>query len=213
MIAANRCAADFIIRERRSALHRIHKKPSPESVDKLCRLLAELGIVFPQDPSGKDFAEAITAADKKSAALGNALLPVILGTLGRAYYAPDTTSGHFGLACRRYMHFTSPIRRYPDLLTQRALIAALEKNERHTDDSIAAVGEHCSEQEVKPIRPNGTATAAFVCGGKRACRRMFFSFCFGNRRFWRFCFRSGIKLGRPCAHRRHPRLLATHAEK
>ena len=59
----------LIIRERRSALHRIHKKPSPESVDKLCRLLAELGIVFPQDPSGKDFAEAITAADKKSAAL------------------------------------------------------------------------------------------------------------------------------------------------
>ena len=53
MIAANRCAADFIIRERRSALHRIHKKPSPESVDKLCRLLAELGIVFPRTLRGK----------------------------------------------------------------------------------------------------------------------------------------------------------------
>ena len=55
MIAANRCAADFIIRERRSALHRIHKKPSPESVDKLCRLLAELGIVFPPGPFGERF--------------------------------------------------------------------------------------------------------------------------------------------------------------
>ena len=167
MIAANRCAADFIIRERRSALHRIHKKPSPESVDKLCRLLAELGIVFPQDPSGKDFAEAITAADKKSAALGNALLPVILGTLGRAYYAPDTTSGHFGLACRRYMHFTSPIRRYPDLLTQRALIAALEKNERHTDDSIAAVGEHCSEQEVKADKAEWDCRQRLLCAAAK----------------------------------------------
>ena len=112
------------------------------------------------------------------------------------------------------MHFTSPIRRYPDLLTQRALIAALEKNERHTDDSIAAVGEHCSEQEVKADKAEWDCRQRLLCAAaKERVGECFSAFCFGNRRFWRFCFRSGIKLGRPCAHRRHPRLLATHAEK
>ena len=123
----------------------------------------------------------------------NALLPVILGTLGRAYYAPDTTSGHFGLACRRYMHFTSPIRRYPDLLTQRALIAALEKNERHTDDSIAAVGEHCSEQEVKADKAEWDCRQRLLCAAaKERVGECFSAFVSGTVGL-AFLFRSGIK--------------------
>lgn len=146
MIAANRCAADFVIRRRLPALHRIHKKPSGDNVKALRAILSQLGVAFPARPAARDFSIALEQIAAKDANLADCLLPVLLGTLARAEYAPNEKTGHFGLSCSRYLHWTSPIRRYPDLLTHRAIIAGLCGQKAKMPD-LRATGEHCSQTE------------------------------------------------------------------
>ena len=147
MIAANRCAADFLITRRLPALHRIHKSPEPESIQNLRRTLTAQGVKFPARPKASDFGAAWLALAKKDAELAECLLPVLLGALARAEYKPDEETGHFGLACPRYLHFTSPIRRYPDLLAHRAIIAGLA-GEKFSADGLEETGAHCSHAEI-----------------------------------------------------------------
>ena len=147
MIAANRCAADFVIRRRLPALHRIHKKPSADNVRMLRAVLSPLGISFPARPGARDFGDAMDEIAAKDAALADCLLPVLLGALSRAEYAPDAKTGHFGLACSRYLHWTSPIRRYPDLLAHRAILSGLAGEKAKIPD-LREIGAHCSQTEV-----------------------------------------------------------------
>ena len=147
MIAANRCAADFVIRRRLPALHRVHKKPTAESVRMLRALLSSLGVDFPARPAAQDFGDAMDAVAAKDAALADCLLPVLLGALARAEYAPDEKTGHFGLSCARYLHWTSPIRRYPDLLAHRAILAGLSGETPRLPD-LREIGAHCSQTEI-----------------------------------------------------------------
>ena len=161
MIAANRCAADFVIRRRLPALHRVHKKPNSENVKNLTAILSNLGINFPQRPQASDFGVALAAVADKDSALVDCIVPVLLGALSRAEYAADEKTGHFGLSCPRYLHFTSPIRRYPDLLAHRALIAGIYG--RKPPPLTAGIGEHCSQTEVAADKAGWECRQRLLC--------------------------------------------------
>ena len=175
MLLANQSAADFLIRRRRRVLHRVHPKPPAENLAKLRLILApfKIGIPPAQKLRAADFAEAIEAIRARDEGLGEAMLPAVLGALSRAQYAPDEETGHFGLACAHYLHFTSPIRRYPDLLTHRAIVAALEadnplctaadKSLYATAEGLAALGEHCSQTEVQADKSEWDCYQALMC--------------------------------------------------
>ena len=165
MIAANRCAADFVIRRRLPTLHRIHRKPSTENVRNLSRLLGGLGVDFPARPVAADFGRALEAIVAKDEGLADCIVPVLLGTLSRAEYAPDEKTGHFGLSCSRYLHFTSPIRRYPDLLVHRAIIAGLSKQNKQkvAVGDLAALGAHCSQTETAADKAGWDCRQRLLC--------------------------------------------------
>jgi ribonuclease R len=124
MLAANVCASDFLHDNDHPALYRIHEGPSPEKLGKLRGFLAEFGLALGggDDPMAKDYAMLLEKTRSRPDA--QLLQTVMLRSLRQAVYSPDNV-GHFGLAYDSYTHFTSPIRRYPDLLVHRAIKAVL----------------------------------------------------------------------------------------
>ncbi len=145
MLAANVCAGDFIAARGHPVLYRVHDVPAPEKVKALRDFLAELGLVLPggEKPKPKDYAQLLDKIRKRP---DFALLQtILLRSMKQAIYTPDNV-GHFGLAFDAYVHFTSPIRRYPDLLVHRA-IKALLSNERYSGINWEEMGRHCSETE------------------------------------------------------------------
>jgi ribonuclease R len=145
MLAANVCASRFLAEHGQATLYRIHESPSEEKITRLRDFLAEFGLSLEgkEAPEGRDFAKVLEAiGDKPERAL---LQTVMLRSLRQARYSPDNV-GHFGLAYEAYTHFTSPIRRYPDLLVHRAIKAVLDKKPFSPGDWEAA-GLHCSATE------------------------------------------------------------------
>ena len=129
MLAANTCAADFMTRSKHIGLYRVHEGPTTDKLKALREFLRTLGLSIGggTEPSAKDYAELL---DKARARPDYALLQTMcLRSMQQAIYGPDNM-GHFGLSYPAYTHFTSPIRRYPDLLTHR-VIKALLKGERY----------------------------------------------------------------------------------
>ena len=125
MLAANTCAADFLARSKHPALFRIHEGPSPERLTLLREFLQGLGLALGggDDPRPSDYAAiAAQIAGRPDAQL---LQTMLLRSMQQAVYSPHNV-GHFGLSYEAYAHFTSPIRRYPDLLTHRAIKALLQ---------------------------------------------------------------------------------------
>ena len=130
MLAANVCAADFITRGKQPGLYRIHEGPTPEKVEILRNYLRMLGINarVSDEPSPGELAEIAEATkDRPDAEQVHAML---LRSMQQAIYSPYN-SGHFGLAYESYTHFTSPIRRYPDLLVHRVIKAILRGEKYH----------------------------------------------------------------------------------
>ena len=145
MLAANVCASDFLQQHKQPCLYRIHEGPTPEKLDALRQFLREFGLELPggEEPHAKDYAKLIEKIKPRpDAAL---LQTVALRSLRQAMYSPDNV-GHFGLAYEAYTHFTSPIRRYPDLLVHRAIKAALRK-EKYAPGDWSSIGLHCSATE------------------------------------------------------------------
>jgi ribonuclease R len=145
MLCANVCAGEFISRAGQPALYRVHDVPSAEKVGALRDFLAELGLQLPggEIPRPKDYAELLERIKKRP---DFALLQtILLRSLKQAVYSP-ANAGHFGLAFEAYVHFTSPIRRYPDLLVHRA-IKALLAGKKYAEPDWEALGRHCSETE------------------------------------------------------------------
>ncbi|PXW89648.1 RNAse R [Nitrosomonas sp. Nm84] len=145
MLAANVCAADFLQKHGQTTLYRIHEDPTPEKVVALRNFLKEFGIQLggKTKPSAKDYAQTLLKiCDRPDAQL---LQTVMLRSLKQAVYSPDIT-GHFGLAYESYTHFTSPIRRYPDLLVHRAIKAVLA-GEIYQPGDWQELGKHCSMTE------------------------------------------------------------------
>ena len=169
MIAANRCAADFIIRHRRPALHRAHPRPDDEAVAKLAIALREAGLPpLPRRPQAGDFAKPLEAAEQKDPRLADALMSTVLGAIGRACYTPEFKTGHFGLACKRYLHFTSPIRRYPDLIAHRVLTEILTgKKSGVASADLAETGRHCSETEAAADKIGWNCRQRLLCWAAR----------------------------------------------
>lgn len=145
MLAANVCASDFLQQRKHPALYRVHEGPTPEKLEKLRSFLAEFGFDLPggDDPHASDYARLL---DKLKGRPDVQLLQtVMLRSLRQAVYSPDNV-GHFGLAYESYTHFTSPIRRYPDLLVHRAIKAVLA-GEQYRPGDWDAIGSQCSTTE------------------------------------------------------------------
>ena len=147
MIAANVCAAQFLERHERPALYRVHESPAPEKAEQLASAFAARGIGWsPSAPSPAALRQALQAIGERPDRW--LLEMLVLRTMQRADYRPEAR-GHFGLALERYMHFTSPIRRYPDLVVHRAIKGVLHRNAAPVGsaDWVAAAGQQSSVTE------------------------------------------------------------------
>lgn len=145
MLSANVCASDFLKKQKQPSLYRVHEGPTPEKLTALREFLSEfgLGISGGDTPQAKDYAKLLVQIKPRPDA--QLLQTVMLRSLHQAVYSPDNV-GHFGLAYDQYTHFTSPIRRYPDLLVHRSIKAAL-KGEKYAPGNWAELGGHCSMTE------------------------------------------------------------------
>ncbi len=148
MLAANVCAADWMRRVRHPGLYRVHEGPVPEKLAKLREFLRSLGLALGggDDPAPADYAALVESVRARPDA--TLLQTMMLRSMQQAVYSPDN-EGHFGLAYDAYAHFTSPIRRYPDLLTHR-VIKALLRGGRYRPAPDAAL-----LSEAIRIRPPG----------------------------------------------------------
>ncbi len=126
MLAANVCSADFILQSKHAGLYRVHEGPTPEKKETLKAYLKALGIglSITDDPKPAEFQAIANATKDRPDA--QQIHSMLLRAMQQAIYTPSN-SGHFGLAFEAYTHFTSPIRRYPDLLVHRVIKAILGK--------------------------------------------------------------------------------------
>ena len=159
MIAANVESAKFVEKAKLPALYRIHDDPDPTKVVALREFLAGRGLRLGggDKPKAMDYAKTLALARKRTDA--SLIQTVLLRSLMQAQYKQENT-GHFGLALTHYSHFTSPIRRYPDLLLHRAIKHALLSQKKtagifrrksepfvYTSEQMGAMGAHCSMTE------------------------------------------------------------------
>ncbi|HSV51596.1 MAG TPA: ribonuclease R, partial [Burkholderiaceae bacterium] len=126
MLAANVCSADYILQSKHPGLFRVHEGPTPEKKDILRNYLKAIGVglTITDDPKPGEFQRIAEATKERPDA--QQIHSMLLRSMQQAIYTP-INSGHFGLAYEAYTHFTSPIRRYPDLLVHRVIKAILAK--------------------------------------------------------------------------------------
>ncbi|KYL32772.1 MULTISPECIES: ribonuclease R [Pseudoalteromonas] len=153
MILANVSAAKLLEKHEASALYRVHDEPDSEKLGNFTQFLTELGIesTLSDEPTPKEITHVLARlGDRPEAEL---IQTMLLRSMKQAVYQPDNI-GHFGLALSAYAHFTSPIRRYPDLVVHRAIKAVLKAQGQQTsgeyaysDDEVDQLGEQCSTTE------------------------------------------------------------------
>jgi ribonuclease R len=157
MIAANEAVATLLETRKLPCLYRVHERPEPKRVEHLVEQLAALDVATPPLPetmtpqqAGDLVGDVSRLVDEHVRRTGRgraALTSLVLRSLKQAHYAPRN-AGHFGLRSPRYCHFTSPIRRYPDLICHRALLAAIGAGEQPPPASaMEEAGEWCSTRE------------------------------------------------------------------
>ena len=150
MIAANVAAARRLLRARIPALYRVHEGPEAEKLADVRAFLAELGLRLGggDEPQPRHYAQLLRRIQDRPDR--HLIEQVLLRSLKQAVYSPDNV-GHFGLAVEAYTHFTSPIRRYPDLLVHRALRHLIARRPvaefECTHERLVALGDHCSMTE------------------------------------------------------------------
>ena len=142
MLAANVCAADLMVRKKHEGLYRVHDGPTVDKLTNLRAFLKTLGLTLAggDDPQASDYSAVIERIRPRPDA--PLLQTMLLRSMQQAIYSPDN-GGHFGLAYPAYAHFTSPIRRYPDLLVHRVLKALIANTtyvprlpDREGDDDV-----------------------------------------------------------------------------
>ena len=147
MVAANVSAAQFLLSKELPALYRVHETPSAEKLSGLREFLSELGLSLGggDEPSPSDYARLLSAAHQRQDA--HLLQTVMLRSMKQAMYHPENV-GHFGLSLEAYVHFTSPIRRYPDLLVHRAICHLINNKKAskwaYSHEDMVQLGDHCS---------------------------------------------------------------------
>ena len=172
MIAANVAAANFVSDHHSQTLYRIHPKPSEKKLGALRSYLSRIGLDLPggDNPSSMDYARFVKQIAKRE---DNKIIgELILRSLSKALYSPDNI-GHFGLALEKYAHFTSPIRRYPDLQLHRVIKYLLEKDKKrnwgkigaraYTKEELLILGNRCSEREVEAFYAEMDVDADLKC--------------------------------------------------
>ncbi|PCI52662.1 MAG: ribonuclease R [Gammaproteobacteria bacterium] len=159
MILANVATAKFIEKNKKPGLFRVHDKPSEDKYNNFVSYLSELGISLPkrEEPEPKDYCDILAkVANRPDQEL---IQTMLLRSMRQAVYQSDNL-GHFGLALQSYSHFTSPIRRYPDLVVHRVIKSILQQ-QLSSNETVAAnaglydykleevieLGEHCSMTE------------------------------------------------------------------
>jgi ribonuclease R len=175
MILTNEQVADLLEKRKAATLYRVHEQPEPERVKRLFDQLAALGVPTPPAPERMSPTEAgtlvgdtsrLVAAEARRRGHGrDAYASLVLRSLKQAIYS-ERNVGHAGLGSPAYCHFTSPIRRYPDLVAHRALLAAIGAGESSPDPSeVRDAGWRCSEREreaMKVERRGDDVCAAFL---------------------------------------------------
>lgn len=147
MIAANESVTEYMLAKKRPFIYRIHEEPSPEAILKFTKLSKTMGVPFmnkggiPKPKVLADFVKQL-AGHPAEPVLANALLR----SMRQAIYTATHTE-HYGLASEGYTHFTSPIRRYPDLVVHRLLRATLAGEPTANDEELEQITEHCSYRE------------------------------------------------------------------
>lgn len=146
MLAANVCAADFLHGHKHTVLYRIHQGPTPEKLEALREFMGEFGLQLGggDEPQASDYSKLLKSI--KGRPDHGLLQTVMLRSLRQAKYEPENI-GHFGLGYEAYTHFTSPIRRYPDLLVHRAIKAVLQGKQYKPAMKWNELGVHCSMTE------------------------------------------------------------------
>ena len=183
MILANVCAAMFLEKNKLPAPHRSHPQPKPEKIANLREFLNGLGLSLPggDTPEPRDYSELLNSIQDRTDL--HLIQTVLLRSLSQATYTADPT-GHFGLALEHYAHFTSPIRRYPDLLVHRAIRHILRhtagksfakkalqniigkkaaKSYAYSKDEMISLCEHCSITERRAEDASRDVTAWLKC--------------------------------------------------
>ena len=156
MILANEAVAGLLAGRRREALYRVHERPEPQAVELLLAKLADLGVPTPPAPERLGPADAALLAaaaservmeyTRQSGRGRDAFPALVLQSLKQARYDPRNL-GHAGLASAAYCHFTSPIRRYPDLVCHRALLRELGVSDEPLPEDLPELAEHASVRE------------------------------------------------------------------
>ena len=164
MLAANVCAADLLERHKHPAVYRVHAQPTKEKLTQVRTFLKQVGLNLGggDSPTASDYAALMPKIKARPDAL--LLQTMLLRSMQQAVYSPENI-GHFGLSYKAYAHFTSPIRRYPDLLTHRAIKAILQGKRYdpkipdscalNTTLSPAARKQHAQDKAVGKKRPDG----------------------------------------------------------
>ena len=158
MILANEAVAELLGGRRREALYRVHEPPEALSISRLLGVLADLGVPTPPAPEpdhltpqgaaalAAEISERVMEYVRQSGRGTFAFPPLVLRSLKQARYDP-ANRGHSGLASPAYCHFTSPIRRYPDLVCHRALLRELGASDEPVADDLGELAEHTSARE------------------------------------------------------------------
>jgi ribonuclease R len=173
MIAANEAVAALLARQRAPCLYRVHERPEQERVERLVAQLASLDVPTPPLPERMSSSQAsellgvisqgVEEHVRRTGRGGRALNALILRSLKQAYYTPKNL-GHAGLRSSSYCHFTSPIRRYPDLVCHRALLSAVGAGERAPRrGELPELGEWTSEREREAMKIERDADDVAAC--------------------------------------------------
>lgn len=163
MLAANISSAKFLQKHNQPTLYRVHEGPTDEKLEDLRKFLQEMALKMPvhRAPVPADYAHILrSTADRPDSHL---IQTVLLRSMSQAVYSPDN-KGHFGLAFDAYAHFTSPIRRYPDLLVHRGIKYLLQNKQAQVNDgSLVLSGAHCSMTERRADDATSEATDWLKC--------------------------------------------------
>jgi ribonuclease R len=180
MILANEAVGGFLASRNRAALYRVHERPDPQAVERLVARLAELGVPTPPVPEPLTTNDAAAVAGAASTLVaryaeqsgrGRVAFPaIVLRALKQARYDPRNL-GHAGLASPAYCHFTSPIRRYPDLVVHRALLRELGLADDPVPGDLERLAEHLSEREREAAQIEYLADE--ICLARLLERRLF----------------------------------------
>jgi ribonuclease R len=156
MILANERVAEFLAGRNRPALYRVHERPDIQAIELLLGKLTDLGVPTPPVPEhlspqgaaalAGEISRVVAEYTEQSGRGKEAFPALVLRALKQARYDPRNL-GHSGLASRAYCHFTSPIRRYPDLVVHRALLHELGQGDDPAPDDLEALGVHTSARE------------------------------------------------------------------